>query len=94
MFATTKLVRKIVRSIAKDSVYGYSYTDKCKRVENLRNVTFFIDEHKAQDIKEKLQLALFVAGYTNKVKVTTSKYNYLGRCGGNTYLRINSCVLV
>ena len=93
MFATTKLVRKIVRSIAKDNVYGYSYTDKCKRVENLRNVTFFIDDHKAEDVKEKLQLALFVAGFTNKVKVTTSKYNETVRGGGNTYLRIDNCVL-
>ena len=93
MFATTKLVRKIVRSIAKDNVYGYSYTDKCKRVENLRNVTFFIDEHKAEDVKEKIKLALFTAGYKNKVKVTTSKYNTLARSGGNTYLRINRCVL-
>ena len=93
MFASTKLVRKIVRSINNGAVYGYSYTDKCKRVENLRNVTFFIDEHKAEDVKEKLQLALFVAGFTNKVKVTTSKYNTLARIGGNTYLRINSCVL-
>ena len=95
MFASTKLVRKIVRSINNGAVYGYSYTDKCKRVENLRNVTFFIDANKAENVKEKLQLALFVAGYTNKVKVTTSKEysNGLLRGGGVTYLRINNCVL-
>lgn len=95
MFASTKLVRKIVRSINNGAVYGYSYTDKCKRVENLRNVTFFIDANKAENVKEKLQLALFVAGYTNKVKVTTSKEYSNGflRGGGITYLRINNCVL-
>ena len=89
----TKLVRKLVRSIANDSIYGKSYTDINITNNDLRNVTFFIDEHKAEDVKEKLQLALFVAGFTNKVKVTTSKYNEMGRCGGNTYLRINNCVL-
>jgi hypothetical protein len=95
MFATTKLVRKIVRSINNGSVYGYSYTDKCKRVENLRNVTFFIDAHKAEQVKRQLQYTLFALGYENAVKVTTSKEHSSGfvRGGGNTYLRINNCVL-
>ena len=93
MLATTKLVRKIVRSINNGSVYGYSYTDKSKRVENLRNVTFFIDAHKAEQVKQQLQYTLFALGYENAVKVTTSKYNETVRGGGNTYLRINNCVL-
>ena len=49
--------------------------------------------NKAEDVKEKLKLALFTAGYKNKVKVTTSKYCASVRAGGYTYLRINSCVL-
>jgi len=95
MFASTKLVRKIVRSVANGAVYNYSYTDKTKEDNNLRHVSFFIDSSKAEDVKEKLQLALFVAGYTNKVKVTTSKEYSSGfvRGGGFTYLRINNCVL-
>ena len=95
MFASTKLVRKIVRSIANGAVYNYSYTDKTKEDNNLRHVSFFIDYNKAEDVKEKLQLALFTAGYTNKVKVTTSKEYSNGflRGGGVTYLRINNCVL-
>ncbi len=95
MFASTKLVRKIVRSIANGAVYNYSYTDKTKQDNNLRHVSFFIDYNKAEDVKAKLQLALFVAGYTNKVKVTTSKEYSNGflRGGGVTYLRINNCVL-
>ena len=93
MFASTKLVRKIVRSINNGAVYNYSYTDKTKADNNLRNVAFFVYEHKAEDIKEKLQLALFAAGFKNKVKVTTSKYNAEMREGGFTYLRINNCVL-
>lgn len=96
MFASTKLVRKIVRNINNGAVYNYSYTDKTKADNNLRHVSFFIDSSKADDVKEKLQLALFVAGYTNKVKVTTSKEYSSGfvRGGGVTYLRINNCVLV
>ena len=95
MFASTKLVRKIVRSVANGAVYNYSYTDKTKEDNNLRHVSFFIDANKAEDVKAKVQLALFVAGYNNKVKVTTSKEYSSGfvRGGGVTYLRINNCVL-
>ena len=89
----TKLVRKIVRNIANGAVYNYSYTDKTKADNNLRNVSFFIYEHEAEAIARELRVLLTLAGYTNKVKVTTSKYNEMGRCGGNTYLRINNCIL-
>ena len=87
----TKLVRKLVRSIAKDAIYNYSYTDKTKADNNLRNVSFFIDYSKAEAVAKELRTLLTLTGYTNKVKVTTSKeYN---RSGGVTYLRINNCVL-
>ena len=89
----TKLVRKLVRSIAGDNIYGKSYTDITKEGNNLRNVTFFVYEHKAKEIATELQALLALTGYTNKVKVTTSKENTFLRCGGNTYLRINNCVL-
>ena len=91
MFATTKLVRNLVRSL--HNVRGATYTDKSKRGENLRNVTFYIDKNVAKSVKENLEFALFALGYTNKVKVTTSKYNELAREGGYTYLRVNTCVL-
>jgi hypothetical protein len=90
---STKLVRKLVRSIAGDSIYGKSYTDITKEGNNLRNVTFFVYKHKAEAIAKELQALLALAGFANKVKVTTSKYNEMGRCGGNTYLRINNCIL-
>lgn len=93
MLATTKQVRNIVRSIAGASLYGNSYTDITKANNNLRNVTFFIDAHKAETVKERVALALFAAGFKNVVKVTTSKQHEFLRCGGNTYLRINNCVL-
>ena len=89
----TKLVRKLVRNIAGDSIYGKSYTDINITDSYLRNVTFFVYEHKAKEIATELQALLALAGFANKVKVTTSKYNEMGRCGGNTYLRINNCVL-
>jgi hypothetical protein len=41
----------------------------------------------------KLQLAMFLMGYTNKVKTTISEVHYAARTGGYTYLRINKCVL-
>ena len=89
----TKLVRKLVRNIAGDSIYGKSYTDINLTDSYLRNVTFFVYEHKAKEIATELQALLVLTGFANKVKVTTSKYNEMGRCGGNTYLRINNCVL-
>ncbi len=89
----TKLVRKIVRSINNGAVYGYSYTDKTKADNNLRNVTFFVYKHKAQELAKEVEALIFIAGYKNKVKVTTSKVHANGFGGGNTYLRINNCVL-
>ena len=89
----TKLVRKLVRKLAGDSIYAHSYTDINVTNSDLRNVTFFVYEHKAKEIATELQALLALTGYANKVKVTTSKYNEMGRCGGNTYLRINNCVL-
>jgi hypothetical protein len=91
---STKLVRKLVRSIAGDSIYGNSYTDITKENNNLRNVTFFIDAHKAEAIATELRTLLKLAGFGNVVKVTTSKQHEFLRCGGNTYLRINNCILV
>ena len=92
MLASTKFVRKVVRSFY--NVRGdNTYTDKSKRVENLRNITFFIDANVAQQVKKDVEFVLWSLGYTNKVKVTTSKYNEFARGGGYSYLRINNCVL-
>ena len=92
---STKLVRRIVRSIANGAVYNYSYTDKTKADNNLRHVSFFIYENEAEAVARDLSVLLALAGFTNKVKVTTSKEHNSGfvRGGGNTYLRINNCVL-
>ena len=100
MLATTKQMRTLVRSLVavqKGSSWGSAtWTDKCvsKRadVSNLRNVTFRLCEDEVTALA-KLQTAMFVLGYTNKVKVTVSEADYMRRISGGVYLRINKCVL-
>ena len=97
--ASTKFVRNVVRSFTKD-IDTVSWSDKCvskkHNVENLRNVTLRVWNSKQElaTLKANVEFALFAAGFTNKVKVTTSKYESLNRSGGYTYIRINKCVLV
>jgi hypothetical protein len=85
MLATTKQVRALVKGLC--SVRAHSYTDKSYRNDR-RNVTFMLCENK-QRAQEKLQLAMFLMGYTNTVKTTTSKVSYAARSGGYSYLRIH-----
>ena len=85
MLATTKQVRALVRGLC--SVRTHSYTDKSYR-DDRRNVTFMLCEDK-QQAQQKLQLAMFLMGYTNTVKTTTSKISYEARSGGYSYLRIH-----
>ena len=85
MLATTKQVRALVRGLC--NVRTHSYTDKSYR-DDRRNVTFMLCENK-QQAKDKLQLAMFLMGYTNTVKTTTSKISYEARSGGYSYLRIH-----
>ena len=85
MLATTKQVRALVRGLC--SVRTHSYTDKSYR-DDRRNVTFMLCEDK-QQAKDKLQLAMFLMGYTNTVKTTTSEVSYAARSGGYSYLRIH-----
>jgi hypothetical protein len=99
MLATTKQMRTLVRNLVKVASGGWAsttWTDKCKSkrtdVSNLRNVTFVLCEDGATALA-KLQTAMFVLGYTNKVKVTISEADYMRRISGGVYLRINKCVL-
>jgi hypothetical protein len=90
MLATTKQVRTLVKALC--AVQAHSYTDKSALGDNRRNISFMLCENKEQAL-QKLQLAMFVLGYTNKVKTTTSNYNSNVRQGGYDYLRINNCIL-
>jgi ribosomal protein L28 len=95
MLATTKQVRNIVHTMC--NVGAHSYTDKSasKRTSetNLRNITFLLYEENTAVTLAIMQLALFAQGYTNKIKITRSKYDSVARQGGSTYLRINNCIL-
>jgi hypothetical protein len=88
MLATTKQVRALVHSLC--TVYKGSYTDvsaskrKSKIKDNLRNITFCAQYSTTQQDAERLRAAMFMLGYTNKIKVTLGKYSYL---------RINNCIL-
>jgi len=86
MLATTKQARKLVHALC--TVYKHSYTDvsasKRKTGTNLRNITFCTQYSTAQQQAQQLHEAMFLCGYTNKVKLTLGKYSYL---------RINNCVL-
>jgi|LauGreDrversion4_2_1035121.scaffolds.fasta_scaffold2445327_1 hypothetical protein len=86
MLATTKQARKLVHALC--TVYKHSYTDvsasKRKTGTNLRNITFCTQYSTAQQQAQQLREAMFLCGYTNKVKLTLGKYSYL---------RINNCVL-
>ena len=86
MLATTKQVRALVHGLV--AVRAHSYTDKSKRGSDRRNVTFMLCEDK-QHAQQKLQLAMFLMGYTNTVKTTTSEVSYEARSGGYSYLRIH-----
>ena len=91
MLATTKQVRNIVHTVC--NVSRQSYTDKSTRGENVRNVSFILREANEAAALALVQLAMFTRGYTNNVKLTTSKYDNMARQGGSTYLRINNCIL-
>lgn len=97
MFATTKLVRKLARSI-NGSGFGYAgtFTDKVVKDmtaedNGLRHVAFrFYSKAEADRLAAELKAALFIAGFENyKVKRTSSKgLEY--RSGGGEYVRVKA----
>ncbi len=90
MFATTKIVRKFARYYNGGLGFGYggTFTDKCKRDEGLRHVAFRLYNKEAADkLAADLEFALFAAGYTNKVKRTSSNGKEYRSYGGE-YVRV------
>jgi len=85
MLANTKLVRKMVNTIVGVSA---KYTDK--GANNTRLLTWEVGSTNANKFEKEVKDLFALAGFTNKVKVTTSVLNFDARCGGNTYLRINA----
>ncbi len=98
MFANTKTVRKFARSI-NGGGFGYAgtYTDVAKGINGLRGddgmryVAFRLyDKAAADKLAKELEVMLFVAGYTNKVKRTSSDCNMQLRVGGGEYVRVKA----
>jgi hypothetical protein len=85
MLADTKLVRKMVNSIVGVSA---KYTDK--GANNTRLLAWDIGSTNANKIEKEVKDLFALAGFTNRVKVSTSVYSIEGRSGGNTFLRINA----
>ena len=92
MLATTKIVRLFARFINMKS-FGYagSFTDKCKQDHSLRHVAFRLySKAEADALAKELETMLFLAGYTNKVKRTSSECNWQLRVGGGEYVRVKA----
>lgn len=97
MLATTKLVRKFARSI-NGGGFGYAgaYTDRGQRVsrthdDGMRHVAFRLHDKAAADrLARELEVALFLAGYTNKVKRTSSEGDAMRRNWGGEYVRVKA----
>ena len=92
MFATTKIVRQFARSINGQGFgYARTFTDKSKQDDSLRHVSFrFFSKREADKLAKELETMLFVAGYTNKVKRTSSDCNMQLRVGGGEYVRVKA----
>ena len=94
MLATTKIVRKFARSInGRGFGYAGTFTDKNKQNKGLRHLTFRLyNKAEADRLARELETMLFLAGYTNKVKRTTSKSEWLTRTGGGEYVRLQAVI--
>lgn len=89
MLANTKQIRTIIRNALNCN--GDTWTDIC-RDSTMRYVAVRVgwqwdDTRKAQ-LKRDVENAVFLAGFTNKIKVTQSKC--YGRDGGAVYVRVKA----
>ena len=98
MFANTKIVRKFARYINGEG-FGYAgtFTDKVVKEEGKDNGERYVafrlyGKAEADKLAKELEVMLFVAGYTNKVKRTSSESNWANRTGGGEYVRVKALV--
>jgi len=88
MLATTLQMRTILRSAVST---GKIYTDKCAN-KNMRRlacaVSYKQDTAYMQALQKRVADAVFLAGFTNSVKVTQSAE--YGREGGIVYVRVKA----
>ena len=94
MLATTKIVRKFARSInGRGFGYAGTFTDKNKQNKGLRHLTFRLyDKAEADRLARELETMLFLAGYTNKVKRTSSERDIRFRTWGGEYVRLQAVI--
>jgi hypothetical protein len=88
MLATTLQMRTILRSAINA---GKIYTDKCADDKMRRlacAVTYSADLAYRQALQKRVADAVFLAGFTNAVKVTQSAVH--GRDGGVVYVRVKA----
>ena len=88
MLATTLQMRTILRSVING---GKIYTDKCADDKMRRlacGVSFSADTAYMQALQKRVADAVFLAGFTNSVKVTKSAVH--GRDGGIVYVRVKA----
>ena len=88
MQATTLQMRTILRSIINA---GKIYTDKCADDKMRRlacAVSYSEDLAYRQALQKRVADAVFLAGFTNSVKVTKSAVH--GRDGGIVYVRVKA----
>ena len=88
MLANTLQMRTILRSAINA---GKIYTDKCAD-DNMRRlacaVSYGQDTAYMQALQKRVADAVFLAGFTNSVKVTKSAEH--GRYGGVVYVRVKA----
>jgi len=94
MLATTKIVRKFARSInGRGFGYAGTFTDKNKQNKGLRQLTFRLyNKSEADRLARELETMLFLAGYTNKVKRTSSERDIRFRTWGGEYVRLQAVI--
>ena len=87
MLANTKQVRKLVNSLnVRDKDVSWktnNWTNKSAKAD-IRNLCFVVKWEHGETVLQKVNEALFLAGFTNKTKVTYSGDK------GVYYLRINA----
>ena len=95
MLANVKTVKQFVNGLTNMQSDGYNrriWQDKNKRDNTLRNLGFrFFNGNEAAKVAEQLTVALFTAGYTNKVKLTDThrlKRDMWSRTYDSYYVRV------
>ena len=85
--ANTKTVRRIVNAMVGRAA---KYTDKGATAGTRYLAWEMYDSKEAEQLVKQIRELFLLAGFSNKVRARTSRYNELARSGGYTYLRITA----